>query len=109
MNVREFFFELPPELIAQEPPEVRGASRLLHVSRATGARTHSTIDRPPRFLDEGDLLVVNNTRVLPARLLESSRAERRRRRVPASSAAWTLPKKPGTRDASGQKPRPAPA
>src|SRR4249919_1642225 len=69
MNVREFFFELPPELIAQEPPEVRGASRLLHVSRATGARTHSTIDRLAAFLDEGDLLVVNNTRVFPARLL----------------------------------------
>jgi S-adenosylmethionine:tRNA ribosyltransferase-isomerase len=69
MNVREFFFELPPELIAQEPPEVRGASRLLHVSRATGARTHSTIDRLAEFLDSGDLLVVNNTRVFPARLL----------------------------------------
>jgi len=69
MNVREFFFELPPELIAQEPPEVRGASRLLHLNRATGARTHSTIDRLAALLDPGDLLVVNNTRVFPARLL----------------------------------------
>src|SRR5580765_5203049 len=69
MNVREFFFELPPELIAQEPADVRGASRLLHVSRGTGARTHSTIDRLATFLDHGDLLVINNTRVFPARLL----------------------------------------
>src|SRR4051812_20461295 len=69
MNVREFFFELPPDLIAQEPPAVRGASRLLHLSRATGARTHSTIDQLSTFLDTGDLLVVNNTRVFPARLL----------------------------------------
>src|SRR5436190_1107743 len=69
MNVREFLFELPPALIAQAPPELRGASRLLHVSRATGARTHSTIDRLAAFLDNGDLLVVNNTRVFPARLL----------------------------------------
>jgi len=82
MNVREFFFELPPELIAQEPPEVRGASRLLHVNRETGARTHSTIDRLAAFLDHGDLLVVNNTRVFPARLLG--------RRVPSGGAVECL-------------------
>src|SRR5436190_11085463 len=69
MNVREFFFELSPELIAQEPPAARDASRLLHLNRATGARTHSTIDRLAALLDPGDLLVVNNTRVFPARLL----------------------------------------
>ena len=82
MNVREFFFDLPPELIAQEPPAVRGASRLLHLSRATGARTHSTVDRLAGFLDPGDLLVVNNTRVFPARLLG--------RRVPSGGAVECL-------------------
>src|SRR6185436_9694197 len=82
MNVREFFFELPPELIAQEPPEARGASRLLHLNRATGARTHSTIDRLAALLDPGDLLVANNTRVFPARLLG--------RRVPSGGAVECL-------------------
>lgn len=69
MDVREFAFTLPPELIAQEPPEVRGASRLLHLNRRTGARTHSTIDQLAAFLDPGDVVVVNNTKVFPARLL----------------------------------------
>jgi S-adenosylmethionine:tRNA ribosyltransferase-isomerase len=69
MDVREFAFTLPPELIAQEPPAVRGSSRLLHLDRRTGARTHSTIDRFVTFLDAGDVVVVNNTQVFPARLL----------------------------------------
>jgi len=69
MNVREFFFDLPPELIAQDPPAVRGSSRLLHLDRRTGTRTHTTIDRLADFLEAGDVVVVNNTRVFPARLL----------------------------------------
>src|SRR5215471_11709792 len=69
MDVREFAFTLPPELIAQEPPAVRGSSRLLHLDRRTGARTHTTIDRLASLLDAGDVVVVNNTQVFPARLL----------------------------------------
>jgi len=69
MDVREFDFTLPPELIAQEPPAVRGSSRLLHLDRGSGARTHTTIDRLATFLDAGDVVVVNNTQVFPARLL----------------------------------------
>ena len=69
MDVREFAFTLPPELVAQEPPAVRGSSRLLHLNRRTGARTHGTIDQLASFLDAGDVLVVNNTQVFPARLL----------------------------------------
>jgi S-adenosylmethionine:tRNA ribosyltransferase-isomerase len=69
MNVREIFFALPPELIAQEPPAVRGSSRLLRLDRRTGAHSHATIDRLAGFLDPGDVVVVNNTRVFPARLL----------------------------------------
>src|SRR6266550_4576484 len=69
MNVREFFFDLPPELVAQDPPAVRGSSRLLHLDRRTGTRSHTTIDRIAGFLDAGDVVVVNNTRVFPARLL----------------------------------------
>ena len=69
MDVRQFFFTLPPELIAQEPPATRGSSRLLHLDRQSGTRTHRTIDRLPECLDPGDIVVVNNTRVFPARLL----------------------------------------
>ena len=69
MLVREFDFELPPELIAQEPPAERSGARLLHMNRASGAVTHSTISALPTLFHEGDLVVVNNTRVFPARLL----------------------------------------
>jgi S-adenosylmethionine:tRNA ribosyltransferase-isomerase len=69
MNVREFVFDLPPELIAQDPPARRGTSRLLHLDRRTAVRSHTTIDRIADLLDPGDVVVVNNTRVFPARLL----------------------------------------
>lgn len=69
MLVSDFDFELPDELIAQEPPAIRGASRLLRLDRATGQLSHHTIADLARELRAGDLLVVNNTRVFPARLL----------------------------------------
>ncbi len=69
MDVRQFSFSLPQELIAQEPPATRGSSRLLHLDRQSGARSHNTIDRLPGLLDPGDVVVVNNTQVFPARLL----------------------------------------
>jgi len=69
MQTSEFDFELPPELIAQEPPGERGGARLLHLARRTGAVEHSVVSALPDFLRSGDLLVVNNTRVFPARLL----------------------------------------
>jgi len=69
MDVRDFDFDLPPDLIAQEPPAERGASRLLALDRASGRVTHSSVADLPELLTAGDLLVVNNTRVFPARLL----------------------------------------
>src|SRR5262245_18995508 len=69
MHVRDFDFDLPSELIAQEPPAERGGSRLLCLRRETGALDHTTIAALPERLAAGDLLVVNNTRVFPARLL----------------------------------------
>jgi len=69
MNVREFFFALPPELIAQEPPASRGAARLLQLDRRTGHRHHTTVDHIADVLEPGDVVVVNDTRVFPARLL----------------------------------------
>jgi S-adenosylmethionine:tRNA ribosyltransferase-isomerase len=69
VKVADFDFELPPELIAQEPPLERSGARLLHLARDTGAIAHSAVSVLPTLLHPGDLLVVNNTRVFPARLL----------------------------------------
>ena len=69
MDVRDFDFDLPPELIAQEPPAARGGARLLHLDRVSGAIAHTRVSALPELLRAGDLLVVNNTRVFPARLL----------------------------------------
>jgi S-adenosylmethionine:tRNA ribosyltransferase-isomerase len=65
----DFDFELPDELVAQRPPHERGASRLLMLSRETGAIEHATFGDLGRVLRRGDLLVLNDTRVFPARLL----------------------------------------
>jgi S-adenosylmethionine:tRNA ribosyltransferase-isomerase len=67
MHVSDFDFSLPDELVAQVAAP-RGESRLLTLDRTTGAITHGCIRDLPRYLRAGDLLVVNNTRVFPARL-----------------------------------------
>jgi S-adenosylmethionine:tRNA ribosyltransferase-isomerase len=69
MDVAEFDFDLPDELVAQQPPLQRGGSRLLVVDRGTDQLRDSTFAALPRLLTPGDLLVLNNTRVFPARLL----------------------------------------
>ncbi len=68
MLVSEFDFHLPEELIAQQPLAERAASRMLHLDRGTGAFRDSAFREFPSLLRPGDLLVLNNTRVLPARL-----------------------------------------
>ena len=69
MDVADFDFQLPGELIAQDPPARRGESRLLVLSRDTGSIAHASFTRLGEFLRPGDLLVLNNTKVFPARLL----------------------------------------
>jgi S-adenosylmethionine:tRNA ribosyltransferase-isomerase len=64
-----FDYELPPHLIAQEPPASRDASRLLAIDRSNGSLSHQHFRDLPTLLKRGDLLVLNDTRVLPARLL----------------------------------------
>ncbi len=68
MKSAELDYELPPELIAQRPLERRDSSRLLVYDRATGAVRHRHVDELPEDLAEGMLVVVNDTRVVPARL-----------------------------------------
>ncbi len=69
LRVSDFDFDLPTELVAQEPPRVRGTSRLMHLARASGASGHHTFSDLPALLAPGDLLVLNDTKVFPARLL----------------------------------------
>jgi S-adenosylmethionine:tRNA ribosyltransferase-isomerase len=68
MKVELFDFELPEELIAQVPLENRTASRLMVLNKKTGDLEHTTFADIKRFLQKGDCLVLNDTRVLPARL-----------------------------------------
>jgi S-adenosylmethionine:tRNA ribosyltransferase-isomerase len=68
MQLSDFHFELPSELIAHHPPERRSASRLLCVARSGGALQHRHFHQLPALLNSEDLLVFNNTRVIPARL-----------------------------------------
>jgi S-adenosylmethionine:tRNA ribosyltransferase-isomerase len=66
--VADFDYDLPPELIAQQPPAERGQSRMLVMSRATGALRDASFAELPALLNPGDLLVLNESRVIPARL-----------------------------------------
>jgi len=68
LRVSDFDFHLPPELIAQQPPAVRGASRMLVLNRATGSLQDSHFSQLGDLLHPGDLLVLNDSRVIPARL-----------------------------------------
>jgi len=68
LRVADFDFDLPAELIAQQPPAERGASRMLVMDRASGAVRDASFADFPSLLQEGDLLVLNDSRVIPARL-----------------------------------------
>jgi S-adenosylmethionine:tRNA ribosyltransferase-isomerase len=68
VNVSDFDYELPGDLIAQVPQERRDASRLLVLDRTSGAIEHRIFSELPGLLDPGDLLVLNDARVIPARL-----------------------------------------
>ena len=82
MNVSDFGFDLPAELIAQAPAPDRAESRLLVLHKATGAVEHTHVAQLADFLREGDLLVVNDTKVFPARLIGA--------RVPSGGAVECL-------------------
>jgi len=69
MNVKDFDFYLPEELIAQHPLEKRDSSRLMVLDRETGEINHKSFHDIVEYLNEGDTLVLNNTRVMPARLI----------------------------------------
>lgn len=71
MKRQDFYYELPEELIAQDPLEDRSSSRLLVLDRQSGAVSHHTFREIADYLNEGDCLVINDTKVIPARLIGS--------------------------------------
>ncbi len=68
MKTSDFYYELPKELIAQDPLEDRSSSRLMHLDRITGAVEHRHFRDIKEYLKPGDCLVINDTKVIPARL-----------------------------------------
>src|SRR5215475_5579551 len=110
MHISDFDYELPPELIAREPARPRDASRMMVLDRATGRWIDSTFRRLPDFLEPSDVLVLNDTRVIRARIigrLERSTGAARDIEVlfgaPAAPDAWEVMCRPGKRVRPGDR------
>ncbi len=111
--VSDFDFDLPEELIAQQPPAERGLSRMLTMSRATGVLADSSFGELPSLLNPGDLLVLNDSRVIPARLYAHRTLVRERERPtgrvevmltePAGGNRWHALVRPGRKVAIGER------
>ena len=69
MKTSDFHYDLPEELIAQDPLADRASSRLMHLDRKTGAVSHDVFSHIGTYLRSGDVLVINDTKVIPARLI----------------------------------------
>jgi len=104
MRVSDFDYELPDELIAQEPLAERDRSRMLVVDRANQSWRDSSFAEFPAFLNAGDVVVINNTRVFPARLIGHRIVNGRRgalvesllvRRIENSKNEWEVLARPG--------------
>jgi len=113
LRVADFDFELPEDLIAQQPPEVRGASRMLVMDRATGELSDDEFASLPKFFRAGDLLVLNDTRVIPARLYARRTTVREKEQAtgqievlltePAGKNAWRALVRPGKKVGVGER------
>lgn len=113
LSVTDFDFDLPEELIAQQPPAVRGSSRMMVLNRATGTFQDSHFAALPSLLKAGDLLVLNDSRVIPARLFARRTLVRERDRptgrieVMLTKAAgpnrWSALVRPGRKVAIGER------
>ena len=111
--VTDFDFDLPSELIAQQPPTERGLSRMLLVDRASGALRDSNFANFPSLLEPGDLLVLNDSRVIPARLYARRTVVRDRQEAsglvevlltePAGENSWRALVKPGKKVGVGEQ------
>ena len=113
LRVADFDYELPEELIAQEPPAERGQSRMMVINRATGELRDSKFSEFPALLNEGDLLVLNDSRVIPARLYARRTLRREKEKPtgrievmltePAGENRWHALVRPGRKIAIGER------
>lgn len=107
MRVEDFDYELPQELIAQEPLSDRSSSRLLTLDKVTGETAHKTFNDITGMLKEGDCLVLNNTRVIPARLIgakeETGGAIEMLLLKRVNTSDWEVALKPGKRAKVGAR------
>ncbi len=113
LRVADFDFHLPSELIAQQPPAERGQSRMLVMDRATGALRDDRFSSLPSLLKPGDLVVLNDSRVIPARLYARRTTVRERQESTASievlltepcpGNTWRALVKPGKKVAVGER------
>lgn len=105
MELSQFDFDLPPELIAQEPAEPRDASRLLVVDRAAGTWSDHTFADLPDLVRAGDCVVANQSRVIPARLIGAIEPGGRTAEVlmlrPIDGRRWEALVRPGKRCRAG--------
>lgn len=107
MKVSDFDFDLPEELIAQHPLEKRDSSRLMVLDKNTGEIEHKSFHDVIEYLNEGDTLVLNNTRVMPARLIGEKEGTGGKieflllKRIEGDR--WECLAKPGKRAKVGQK------
>ena len=111
--VTDFDYELPEELIAQEPPPERGTGRMLVLDRETGAIRDSEFSEFPSLLCQGDLLVLNDSRVIPARLYARRTLRREKEKPtgrievmltePAGENRWHALVRPGRKVAIGER------
>lgn len=99
LRVADFDFELPEELIAQQPPDTRGHSRMLVLDRATGAVRDALFSGFPALLQPGDVLVLNDSRVIPARLF-ARRTLQREREKPTGRIEVMLTEPAGEEDSA---------
>ena len=113
LRVADFDFDLPQELIAQQPPAERGASRMMVMDRVTGAVRDCVFTDFPSLLHSGDLLVLNDSRVIPARLYARRTLRREREKPtgrievmltePAGKNRWRALVRPGRKVAIGER------
>jgi S-adenosylmethionine:tRNA ribosyltransferase-isomerase len=106
MHLSEFDYELPPELIAQEPAPERDASRLLVLHRQSGAMEHRGFSDLPEYLRPGDVMIVNETKVVPARLFgvfEDGKSVEVLLMHSAGGECWNALVKPAKRARTGRR------
>ena len=105
-DIRDFDFELPPDRIAQRPADPRDAARLMVVDRAAAAIAHHTFRELPELLAPTDVLVLNDTRVIPARLMARRPTGGKVEILLVEEAApdrWLALLKPSKRVAAGER------